>query len=304
MRAIALVSIGLSTIASAQVRDASDMSRKSIEIQPEELRAALATFGEVEDLHMVFLPDDVRNQNTSGVSGSLTYAEALGQLLRGTDLTYRFLEPHTVMILPASLAQAGPVEPSSASGSGDNKGEGIGGPAGPGFRMAQVTLTATKPSEAQQLEYFRLLAAMPRPDYEHRAQTLPFVDRVTIRFPGIGATRWEPHLRLGTRKQSATVDGIVLSRVFNLTKTKAESQMQAYNSNSFPVFVEIDYQRTRLGEGAYAALAPGETAVWTWPNSICVPYLPEPRLAPEGCVGYSIQPGVAHVRTLKDWDPG
>src|SRR5690242_10936425 len=59
VRAAALLPVVLSTIAFAQVRDAGDMSRKSIELQPEELRAALPTFGEVEDLHMVFLPDDI-----------------------------------------------------------------------------------------------------------------------------------------------------------------------------------------------------------------------------------------------------
>src|SRR5438874_8204981 len=66
MRSVALVSIGLSAIACAQVDDAVDMTRKSIEIQPEALRAALPTFGKVEGLHMVFLPDDIENRNTSG----------------------------------------------------------------------------------------------------------------------------------------------------------------------------------------------------------------------------------------------
>jgi hypothetical protein len=310
MRSVALVSIGLSAIAYAQVNDAVDMTRKSIQIQPEALRAALPTFGEVEGLRMVFLPDDVGNQNTSGVSGSLTHAEALEQLLRGTDLTYRFLEAHTVAILPARLAGVVAVEPSSASGSEGKTGQASGAPVGPGTRMAQVTVTATAPSDMQQLEYFRLLAAMSRSDYKHQAKTLPFVDVGTVRFPGGKGP--EHRLPLGQHIQSAGIDGIVLWRVIKLTPTKAISELQAHNSNPFPVFVEIDFEATRLGRGPYAALAPGETAVWTWTPSGCgragskftaAPLSGTSWLTDWDCGSYVIQPGVAHVRVLKEWNP-
>jgi len=311
LRSVALVSIGLSAIACAQVDDAVDMTRKSIQIQPEALRAALPTFGKVEGLHMVFLPDDIENRITSGVSGSLTYAEALEQLLRGTDLTYRFLEAHTVVILPARLAGVAPVEPRTASGSEDKMGQATGAPVGPGTRMTQVTITATAPSDIQQLEYFRLLAAMSPSDYKHQANTLPFVDVGTVRFPGGKGP--EHRLPLGQHIQSAGIDGLVLWRVFKLTPTKAISELQAHNSNPFPVFVEIDFEATPLGRGPYAALAPDETAVWTWTPRGCrragtkftaAPLSGTSWLAAWDCGSYVIQPNVAHVRVLKDWGPG
>lgn len=311
MRAEALVLIGLSAIACAQVGDAVDSTRKSIQIQPGALLTALPTFGEVEDLHMVFLPDDIGNQNTSGVSGSLTHAEALEQLLRGTDLTYRFLEAHTIVILPARLAGPLSVEPTSATGSEDETGQAIDAPVGPVRRMAQVTITA--PSDTQQLEYFRLLAAMSRSDYERQASALPFVDVGTVRFPAGNGP--EHRLPLGQHIQTADVDGLVLWRVLNLTKNRAISELQVHNSNSFPVFVEIDFEPVALGRGPYAALAPGETAVWTWAPRRCIsglgagihdgPALPGTgRLADWDCDNYIILPGVARVRVVKDWDPG
>jgi len=311
MRLVSLVSIGLSAVACAQVHDPVDMTRKEIQIQPQELRAAVPTFGEVEGLHMVYLPDDIGDQDTLGVSGILTHAEALEQLLRGTDLTYRFLEAHTVVILPAKLAGGAPVEPSSASGSEGESGPAIGSPPGPGTRLAQVTITA--PSATQQLEYFRLLASMSRSDYKRQADTLPFVDVGTVRFPGGKGS--EHQLPLGQHIQTAGVAGLVLWRVIKLTPSKALSELQVHNSNSFPVFVEIDFGGVALGRVYYAALAPGETAVWTWPPTGCASQAGTRiqdgaaitgtgQLAEWDCNSYTILPGVAHVRVVKQWDPG
>jgi hypothetical protein len=236
------------------------------------------------------------------VSGSLPPVEALEQILRGTGLTYRFLEAHTVMILPAGLAPGASIEHNSASGSGDNTDKGVSAPVDARARVPQVTVTATKLSDAQTLEYFRLLAAMSRSDYRRLVKTLEFVDFGPVTFRGF-------HLPLGQHRQSADVDGIVLSRVFIITKHKIDKWLEAYNGNSFPVFVEID-SGTRLGNGAYAALAPGETAAWTWGPTFCISNLspegPPGTLLPKGgklgdwdCADYPIQPGTFRLRMVK-----
>jgi iron complex outermembrane recepter protein len=103
MRIAVWVAIGLWMIGVARADDLLE-TRKSIQIPPGELRVALQALGEVEGLHVVFLSEDVERRNTSGVSGSLTYPEALQQLLRGTDLTFRFFDAQTVMILPVNAA--------------------------------------------------------------------------------------------------------------------------------------------------------------------------------------------------------
>jgi hypothetical protein len=285
MRAAVLVAISLLMSVSARATDKVDTTRKSIQIPPQNLRVALQTLGEVEGLYMVFLSEDVQNWNTEGVSGSLTRAEALEQLLRGTDLTYRFLEAHTVMILPASKSDLASADP--------------------GLRVGQVTITA--PAEAQQVEYFRLLAAMSKEEYRHVAKTLPFVDTGIVTFPGGQGP--EQRLPLGEYIQSAGVAGLVLWRVLYLTPNEAASELQVHNSNSFPVFVEIDFIPGALGKGAYAAIAPGETAVWNWAPVHCqarpswAPYYLY-LLAPWDCFEYEIEPGKAHVRLLKQWEPG
>jgi iron complex outermembrane receptor protein len=158
------VSIGLLMIGVARADDLLE-TRKSIQIPPGELRVALQALGEVEGLHVVFLSEDVEKRNTFGVSGSLTYPEALQQLLRGTDLTFRFFDAQTVMILPVNAAQGAPVEPHSTAGSEDEAGKVVVASTDTAKQMPQVTIIAARQADVKQLEYYRLLAAMSRSDY-------------------------------------------------------------------------------------------------------------------------------------------
>jgi hypothetical protein len=337
MRAVAaaLVAIGLSTTASAQAvhttasaqaantmsgqatdmvgsaptGDAIDTTHKPIEIAPQALRAALPRFGDIEGLHMIFLSEDVENRITAGVSGDLTRAEALERLLRGTDLTYQFLDARTVMILPAGLATGAPVEPNSTSAPAGDAGHGADGTANTeadaDTRGAQVTITAARQSDAQRLEYYRLLAATSRGEYRRLLKNLRFADSGTVTFRGFAPP-------LGRHRQSATMGGIVLSRIFNVASDSIERHLVAYNGNSFPVFVEIDSE-TALGNGAYAALAPGESAVWTWRPIRCGGgggggsadwRQGRQQLQPWGCADHPLQPGTFRLRMLKEWDTG
>jgi len=303
MRIAVWVAIGLWMIGVARADDLLE-TRKSIQIPPGELRVALQALGEVEGLHVVFLSEDVERRNTSGVSGSLTYPEALQQLLRGTDLTFRFFDAQTVMILPVNAAQDAPVEPHSTSGSEDEAGKVVVASTDTAKQMPQVTIVATRQADVKQLEYYRLLAAMSRSDYKRIARTLPFAESGMVKFPA--AEGPDRRMKLGQHIQSAGLDGMVLWRVFNLTPKKAEGQLQIHNSNSVPVFVELDFGRSDLGTGAYAALAPGETAVWSWPPTLCLPTVNHKAYAGlfEGCRDYNVWSATVHVRMLKGWIPG
>jgi hypothetical protein len=278
--------------------DVVDVTRKPIQIPRQELRVALKTVSEVEGLHVIFLWEDIKNRSTNGVSGSLTPAEALGRLLQGTDLTYRLLEARTAIIVPATEVRESSVESDSAQANSDKD---LGASANTEVGLSQVTVTAARLSDAQQLVYFRLLGAVSREEYKRLVKTLPFEDDGIVRFPG--AEDPDHRFSLGLHRQSAGVAGIVLSRVFNLTDTQAESKIEAYNSNSFPVFAEIDYEGMAVGKGAYVALAPGQTLViFSWVGMPCQANSPRHVLAE--CRGYSVKPGTAHVRTLKEWEPG
>jgi hypothetical protein len=303
MRIAVWVAIGLWMIGVARADDLLE-TRKSIQIPPGELRVALQALGEVEGLHVVFLSEDVEKRNTSGVSGSLTYPEALQQLLRGTDLTFRFFDAQTVMILPVNAAQDAPVEPHSTAGSEDEAGKVVVASTDTAKQMPQVTIIAARQADVKQLEYYRLLAAMSRSDYKRIAKTLPFAESGMVKFPA--AEGPDRRMKLGQHIQSAGLDGMVLWRVFNLTPKKAEGQLQLHNSNSVPVFVELDFGRSDLGTGAYAALAPGETAVWSWPPTLCLPTVNHKAYAGlfEGCRDYNVWSATVHVRMLKGWIPG
>jgi hypothetical protein len=303
MRIAVWVAIGLWMIGVARADDLLE-TRKSIQIPPGELRVALQALGEVEGLHVVFLSEDVEKRNTFGVSGSLTYPEALQQLLRGTDLTFRFFDAQTVMILPVNAAQGAPVEPHSTAGSEDEAGKVVVASTDTAKQMPQVTITTARQADVKQLEYYRLLAAMSRSDYKRIAKTLPFAESGMVKFPA--AEGPDRRMKLGQHIQSAGLDGMVLWRVFNLTPKKAEGQLQLHNSNSVPVFVELDFGRSDLGTGAYAALAPGETAVWSWPPTLCLPTVNHKAYAGlfEGCRDYNVWSATVHVRMLKGWIPG
>jgi secretin/TonB-like protein len=303
MRAAVMVAIGLGMIASARADDLLEI-RKPIQIPPEELGLALQTLGDIEGLHVVFLSEDVEKRNAHGVSGTLTYPEALQQLLSGTDLTFRFFDAQTVMILPISAAQGAPAEPKPTPVSDVDAGKVVVAALDTVKQMPQVTITATRQSDAKQLEYYRLLAALSRSDYQRIAKTLPFVESGIVKFPG--AEGPQHRLKSGQHIQSAGLDGMVLWRVFNITPKKAESQIQIHNSNSVPVFVELDFGRAGLGKGAYAALAPGETAIWSWPPTLCLPTVGHKTYEGlfEGCEDYNVWPATVHVRMLKGWLPG
>jgi hypothetical protein len=303
MRAAAWVAIGLGMIGLARADDPLE-TRKSIQIPPEERGLALQTLGDIEGLHVVFLSEDVEKHSTHGVSGTFTYPEALQQLLLGTDLTFRFFDAQTVMILPINAVQGAPAEPRSPSTSEDETGKVVVASTDTAKQMPQVTITTARESDLKQLEYYRLLASMSRSDYTRIAKTLPFVESGMVKFPA--AEGPERRMKLGEHIQSAGLDGMVLWRVFHFTPKKAESQIQIHNSNSVPVFVELDFGKAGLGNGAYAALAPGETAIWSWPPTLCLPTVNHKPYAGlfEGCRDYNVWSATVHVRMLKGWAHG
>jgi len=147
MRTAASVAISLLMIGFALAGDPADMTRKPIQIPAQELRAALRSIGEMEGWHVVFLAEDVAHRNTQGATGNLTFEEALEQLLRNTDLTYRFLEPHTAMILPGSPVQGVPPDPRPISGPENNRGGDALAPVSSHAGMTQVTVIAQNENE-------------------------------------------------------------------------------------------------------------------------------------------------------------
>jgi len=96
--------------------------RRSIDIPRQALPPALQALVKERDLQLVYRAELVRDQMTEGARGELTAIEALGQLLKGTGLTYKYLDENTLTLLTDDgsearangAAQAGPAASSQS----------------------------------------------------------------------------------------------------------------------------------------------------------------------------------------------
>ncbi|NOU20188.1 MAG: TonB-dependent receptor [Methyloglobulus sp.] len=92
---------------------AADGQRFSIPAQS--LNNALMEFAASSKLEVVFNADMVRGYTTAPVNGSMTSQQALGQLLNGTGITYRYLDAHTVTLTKPATKHLPAAEPVKAT---------------------------------------------------------------------------------------------------------------------------------------------------------------------------------------------
>ncbi len=106
MRSLAVMAVAwllvLAGVAGAGAAEASIKRFTNIDAQG--LEPALKTLARERGFELVYRSEVVGNLTTLGVKGELTSGEALTQLLRGTNLTYRYLDEKTVTIVPMSAA--------------------------------------------------------------------------------------------------------------------------------------------------------------------------------------------------------
>ena len=108
------------------------------DIPPEGLGSALETFARNRKLQLIYATDDVESRHTDGAMGNLSTADALKRLLKGTGLSYQFLDDRTVTVEP--------ILPSSPSLQTGNDTEDLAGNSGSrreNLRLAQSTVGPT-----------------------------------------------------------------------------------------------------------------------------------------------------------------
>ena len=108
--------------------------RKDLNVPAEELGSALQVLAKDYDFQVLYRTEIVKDLRTQGAVGSLTSDEALGKVLKGTGLTYKYLDSNTVTIMPApggAAAGAADQAPSDLSNGGGKK-------SSQDFRVAQV----------------------------------------------------------------------------------------------------------------------------------------------------------------------
>ncbi|WP_169800567.1 TonB-dependent siderophore receptor [Sphingobium cloacae] len=126
----------------------SSATQRSYAIPAQPLADALAAFGHQSGLDVSASPSVTNGKTSTAVAGDLSSSEALGQLLAGTGLTFRFVSATGVTIEPAPQAAEGSVTlgPVRVQGEGSGRGGGtVRQPADTrGTYTVPVTSSATK----------------------------------------------------------------------------------------------------------------------------------------------------------------
>jgi iron complex outermembrane receptor protein len=114
--------------------------RKTTDIPAEELGSALQTLAKDYDFQVLYRTEIVKDLRTQGAVGTLTSDEALGKVLKGTGLSYKYLDANTVTVFSSSAsgsAQSGQNAPSATSDDASSS-KGGGKKTSQDFRVAQV----------------------------------------------------------------------------------------------------------------------------------------------------------------------
>ena len=115
----------LSIVGLAAADDVRAAMRKPTNIPAESLGTALQQLAKDRNFQIVYVSEEVNALHTAGAVGEFNTEEALKQLLKGSGMTYRYLDERTVTIQPATgpsgassseLSPAGTPPTSSTSG--------------------------------------------------------------------------------------------------------------------------------------------------------------------------------------------
>jgi len=101
--AVVATAICLSIVSLATADDANASIRKPTHIAAQGLGPALKELAQSRGLQVLYLSNTVREVRTRGAIGDITADEAFDQLLKGTGLTYRYLDANTVTVVPLSV---------------------------------------------------------------------------------------------------------------------------------------------------------------------------------------------------------
>jgi iron complex outermembrane recepter protein len=137
--AVAVACLTLGGLAAAG--DATAAIRKETYIPAEGLGPALTKLAKEFDFQVLYRTEIVSDLKSPGAVGALTSDEALGKVLTGTGLTYKYLDDKTVTIVPTSAGSAEQSTTQSiSSGSSDdaNVPKEAGKKSSQDFRVAQV----------------------------------------------------------------------------------------------------------------------------------------------------------------------
>lgn len=129
------VAVCLSVVGFVAAQDAEAIARRQTNIAAQGLGPALQNLARERGFQVVYLSDSVDSQQTAGAVGEFTDAEAIETLLRGTGLTYRYVDGETVTILPVGSRSA--TSTNNTTTANPSPGTGAGSTTQWGVRVAQ-----------------------------------------------------------------------------------------------------------------------------------------------------------------------
>jgi len=109
-----LVAAGIMSLSINAPVSADAPAAHDFRIAPQALASALVEFSKQADVQVLVATDVIRNLRTSGVIGHFTEEQALEQLLRGTELGFRWTAHRTITISPRTIVPAGSTQVGSA----------------------------------------------------------------------------------------------------------------------------------------------------------------------------------------------
>ena len=135
--AVAVTCLTLGSLAAAG--DATAAIRKSTDIPAQGLGPALTKLAKEFDFQVLYRTEIVTNLKSQPAVGALTSDEALGKVLSGTGLTYKYLDDNTVTIVPVSaIGSQSTSQSAPESSDGAGKSKEAGKKTSQDFRLAQV----------------------------------------------------------------------------------------------------------------------------------------------------------------------
>jgi iron complex outermembrane recepter protein len=143
MRASLVATVVASIIGFSAHTVAQASAKRATDIPPQDLAPALRTLVEERAIQIVYSSDLLADRRTQGAAGDLTFDEALTQLLRGSQLTFRYLDENTITIVPAAPSRATSFRAGQTEEAGD-----VGSAAAAGeVALEEVLVTAQKRKE-------------------------------------------------------------------------------------------------------------------------------------------------------------
>jgi len=124
--------ICMTVVGLSMANDVHASIKQPTNIPPQPLAPALQSLAKDRNFQIVYVSEEIGDRRTGGAAGEYTSEEALRQILRGTGLTYKYLDEKTVTIVSPTAASAAPTPRQARVEKGGQK-------ATDSFRLAQET---------------------------------------------------------------------------------------------------------------------------------------------------------------------